>query len=145
MISHTIDINRRPKDVFSYLDQHERHREWQNQIVSSEVETSGPVRVGTRVHETRKIGGREQDTSYEITEYDPPRRSTFRGTAGPVRPSGTVTVEPIDDGSRSRVTLDFNLVGHGVGVLFVPFARRQAKKDIPRIQEQLKARLESGA
>jgi hypothetical protein len=62
-----------------------------------------------------------------------------------VRPIGTVTVEPVGDGSRSRVSIDFNLVGHGVGVLFAPLARMQAKKDIPRIQEQLKARLESGA
>jgi uncharacterized protein YndB with AHSA1/START domain len=145
MITHSIEINRRPEEVFAYLDEHERHREWQDQIVSSSVETEGPVRVGTQVRETRKIGRREQDTSYEITEHEPPHRTTFRGIAGPVRPIGTVTVEPVGDGSRSRVSIDFNLVGHGVGVLFAPLARMQAKKDIPRIQEQLKARLESGA
>ena len=101
--------------------------------------------VGTRVQEVRKVGNREQDTSYEITEHEPPRRSAFRGIAGPVRPVGTVTVEPVGDGSKSRVTLDFNLVGHGIGVLIAPFARMQAKKDIPKAQERLKARLEEGA
>ncbi len=145
MISHSIEIDRRPEEVFAYLDDHERHREWQDQIVSSSVETDGPVRVGTRVHETRKIGGREQDTSYEITEHEPPRRSSFRGVAGPVRPVGTVTIEPIGDGSQSRVSLEFNLVGHGIGVLFAPLARMQAKKEIPDAQERLKARLEAGA
>jgi carbon monoxide dehydrogenase subunit G len=145
MITHSIEIDRQPEEVFAYLDQHERHREWQDQIVSSKVATDGPVRVGTRIHETRKIGRREQDTSYEITEHDPPRRSGFRGIAGPVRPVGTVTVEPLGDGSRSRVNIDFDLVGQGIGKLFAPLARMQAKKDIPRMQEQLKARLESGA
>lgn len=145
MITHSIEIDRRPEDVFAYLDEPERHGEWQEAIVSAKVESAGPVGVGTRVHEVRKVGGREQDTSYEITEHEPPRRSAFRGIAGPVRPVGTVTVEPVGDGSKSRVTLDFNLVGHGIGVLVAPFARMQAKKDIPKAQERLKARLEEGA
>ena len=145
MITYSIEINRRPEDVFAYLDQPERHGEWQSQIVSARVETDGPVRVGTRVHETRRIGGREQDTSYEITEHDPPRTSSFRGVAGPVRPVGTVKIEPAGDGSRSRLTLEFDLVGHGFGKLIAPLARRQAGKSIAESHEQLKARLEAGA
>jgi hypothetical protein len=97
------------------------------------------------VREVRRVGGREQDTSYEITEHDPPRRSSFRGVAGPVRPVGTVTVEPLDDGSRSRVSIDFDLVGHGIGKLFAPLARMQARGSIAESQRQLKAKLEAGA
>jgi uncharacterized membrane protein len=144
VITNSIEIDRRPEDVFAYLDQLERHGEWQDAIVSSKVEGDGPVGVGTRVHEIRKIGNREQDTSYEITEHDPPRKTSFRGVAGPVRPVGTVTVEPIGDGSSTRVTLDFNLVGRGIGVLIAPFARMQAKKEIPNSQQRLKTRIEEG-
>src|SRR5205807_9176324 len=129
-------IDRRPEDVFAYLDQPERHREWQTEIVSAEVQTEGPVRVGTRVKETRRIGGREQDTSYEITEHDPPGRTAFRGIAGPVRPVGTVTVQPIGDGAKSLVSIDFDLVGHGFGKLIAPLARRQARSSIAASQEQ---------
>jgi len=85
VITHSIEIDRRPEDVFAYLDELERHGEWQSQIVSTKVETDGPVRVGTRVREIRKIGGREQDTSYEVTGHDPPRKSS--SGASPV-PSG---------------------------------------------------------
>ena len=145
MITHSIEIDRPPDRVFAYLDDVERHGEWQSQITSAKKVTDGPVGVGTRVAEKRSIGGREQDTDYEITEHDPPRRSSFRGTAGPVRPVGIVTVEPADDGARSRVTIEFNLVGHGFGKLIAPLARRQARKDIPQAQEQLKQRLESSA
>ncbi len=145
MITHSIEIDRRPEEVFAYLDDFERHHEWQSQIVSSKVETEGPVGVGTRIREIRKIGGREQDTSFEVTEHDRPRTSAFRGFAGPVRPVGTVTVEPLDDGSRSRVSIDFDLEGHGFGKLIVPFARMQARRTIAESQEQLKARLEAGA
>lgn len=145
MIAHSIEINRRAEDVFAYLDQPERHGEWQAQITSASVESDGPVGVGTRVREVRRIGGREQDTSYEITEHDPPRRSSFRGTVGPVRPVGTVTVEALGDGSSSRVRIEFDLIGHGMGRLIAPLARMQARKTIAANQEQLKARLESGA
>jgi hypothetical protein len=58
---------------------------------------------------------------------------------------GTVIVEPIGDGSSSRVTLQFDLVGRGIGVLIAPIARMQAKKDIASSQQRLKARLEQGA
>ena len=44
MITHSIDIDRRAEDVFAYLDQLERHGEWQRQIVST-TETAG---FGTR-------------------------------------------------------------------------------------------------
>lgn len=145
MIAHSIEINRRADEVFAYLDQPERHGEWQSQITSAKVETDGPVRVGTRVHETRRLGGREQDTSYEITEHDPPRRSSFRGVAGAIRPVGTVTVDAIGDGSSARVSIEFDLVGRGIGKLIAPLARSAARKTIAENQERLKARLESGA
>ena len=100
MITQSIEINRRPEEVFAYLDQYERHGEWQTEIVSTKVETDGPAGVGTKVREIRRMGGREQDASYEITAHDPPRRSAFRGGEGPVRPVGAVTVEPAGDGSH---------------------------------------------
>jgi uncharacterized protein YndB with AHSA1/START domain len=144
VIAHSIEIDRRPEDVFAYLDQPERHGEWQRDIVSTKIETDRPVGVGTRVREIRKIGGREQDTSYEITEHDPPRKTSFRGVVGPVRPVGTVTIQPVGDGSKARVSIEFNLVGYGIGKLIAPLARMQARKSIVVNQQQLKAKLEVG-
>lgn len=145
MITHSIEIDRRPEDVFAYVDQLDRHGEWQSSIVRTRVETEGPVRVGTRVVDTRRIGSREQDVPYEVTAYDPPRMSAFRGVAGPIRPVGTMRVDPLDDASRSRVTIDFDLKGHGLGILFAPIARRQARAEIGQNQAKLKEILERGA
>jgi len=144
MITDTVEIDRSPEDVFAYLDQLDRHGEWQSQIVSTRVETDGATRVGTRATDVRNVGGREREIGYEITEHEPPRRTSFRGTNGPIRPVGTVTIEPLGDGARSRVTLEFDLKGHGFGVLIAPFARRMARKEIPESQAMLKQRLESG-
>ena len=45
-IVESIEINRSPEDVFAYVDDLGKHGEWQEQIVSTHVETDGPTRVG---------------------------------------------------------------------------------------------------
>jgi hypothetical protein len=81
---------------------------------------------------------------YEITEHEPPRRASFRGTAGPVRPVGTVTVDSLGE-SSARMTLELELEGHGIGKLFAIIARRQAAKELPESHQKFKELLESGA
>jgi len=143
MIKHSIEINRPAEEVFAYLDQVDRHNEWQGSLVSATVETDGPTHVGTRVVERRNIPGGTRDIPYEITEHDPPRKASFRGTAGPVRPVGTYTVDPTGE-SSSRMYLELDLKGHGIGKLFAILARRQAAKQVPVDQEKFKELLESG-
>jgi len=145
MITSSIEIARRPEEVFAYVDELEKHGEWQEAIVSARKETEGPTRVGSRATDTRRVPGGEREVTYEITEHDPPRSASFKGVNGPVRPEGTIKVEPLDDGSRSRVTLELDLKGHGLGVLIAPLARRDARKQVPQDQARLKERLESGA
>ena len=143
MIKHSIEINRSAEEVFAYLDQVDRHSEWQAQLVSTTVETDGPIRVGTRVVERRNVPGGARDLPYEITEHDPPRKISFRGTAGPLRPVGTYTVDPTGV-SSSRMTTELDLEGHGIGKLFAPLALRQAANQLPLDQEKFKELLESG-
>lgn len=141
-IVESIEIDRRPEDVFAYVDDLGKHAEWQEQIVSVHVETEGPTRVGSRATDKRRLPGGTRDITYEITEHDPPRKSSFRGVNGPVRPVGTITVEPLDGGARSKLTLEFELKGQGLGLLFAPLARASARKDIPKSHQRLKENLE---
>ncbi|MFZ0976013.1 MAG: SRPBCC family protein [Solirubrobacteraceae bacterium] len=143
MIKHSIEINCPAEEVFAYLDQVDRHNEWQGQLVSTTVETDGPIRVGTRVVERRIVPGGARDFPYEITEHDPPRKASFRGTAGLIRPIGTYTVDPIRE-SSSRMTTELELEGHGIGKLFAILARRQAARQVPVDQEKFRELLESG-
>jgi hypothetical protein len=143
MIKHSIEINRRAEQVFAYLDQVDRHNEWQGQLVSTTVETDGPVRVGTRVVERRNVPGGTRDFAFEITEHDPPRRLSFRGTTGLIRPVGTYTVDPIGD-SSSRMNSELDLQGDGIGKLFAPLALRQAAKRTPVDHKKFKELVESG-
>jgi hypothetical protein len=81
----------------------------------------------------------------EITGHDPPRSFAFRGIEGPLRVVGKGSVEPVEGGTKSRVTIDLDFEGHGVGKLMAPVARTQARKQVPRDQQRLKERLESGS
>jgi uncharacterized membrane protein len=138
----SIEIARPPEEVFAYIDDLSRHREWQEQIQQVTVLTDGPTKVGSRARDRRKVPGSVQEITYEITAHDPPRSASFRGVDGPVRPVGTVTVAPADGGSRVTLQLDFE--GHGLGgKLLLPLVRRQARKQVPRDQQRLKERLES--
>jgi Polyketide cyclase / dehydrase and lipid transport len=98
------------------------------------METEGPVRVGTRASDTRKVPGGPRKFTYEITEHDPLRRSSWRVLEGPIRAVGSMTVEPVGDGDRSRVTVDFDLEGHGIGLHFAPLVRMQARRQVPKDQ-----------
>jgi uncharacterized protein YndB with AHSA1/START domain len=143
-IVESIEIERRPEDVFSYLIDPSHLPEWQESVLSARLEGSGPPTRGSRMTHTRRVGGRERTITQELTEYDAPRLFAFRGVEGPVRAIGKGTVEPLAEGSRVTIDLDFE--GHGIGRLLVPLVvRRQARNDLPRDLRNLKRRLESGA
>jgi hypothetical protein len=94
---------------------------------------------------TRRIGGAERKVTSEITKLDPPARWAVRGIDGPVRAIVDVTVEPVDGSGRSRVTIELDFDGHGIGKLLVPLiVRREGRKEMPanvqRLGEQVEAR-----
>ena len=142
----SIEISRSPEDVFAYVTDPSHLPEWQGGVVRVERLGEGPVAVGTRAVVTRRIGRREVNMTVEIAELDPPRSFAVRSLDGPVRGENRGTIEPLDDGRRSRVTYELDLRGHGIGRLLVPLvAKRQAQRGTPRNMEKLKKRLESGA
>jgi len=143
-IVESVEISKPPQEVFAYLDDLARHGEWQGQIVEVVSVSDGPTRVGSRATDKRRVPGGMREVTYEIVEHDPPRRTRFHGIDGPIRPVGTVTVEPLDEGSRSRVTLELDFEGHGIGKLLLPLVRGNVRKQVPQDQARLKERLEAG-
>ena len=65
------------------------------------------------------------------------------GVDGPVRPNVDMTVEPLADNTRSRITVVMDFEAHGIGKLLVPLiVRRQAAKRAPQSYQHLKEKLE---
>lgn len=144
-LTHTVEIACRPEDAFEYITDPSRFTEWQDAVVSARLEDDGPLRQGSRLEMTRRMGRRQQTLTTELTEYSPPRSYGFRGIDGPIRPIGKGRIEPVADGERSRFTFEIDFEGKGFGKLLLPIVRRQARDELPKTHEKLKERLESKA
>jgi uncharacterized protein YndB with AHSA1/START domain len=140
----SIDIARPPGEVFAYATDPSRFPEWQRDVVRVRIEGDGPPGVGSRFTTTRRVGGSERTMTQEITECRVPSSWAAHGVDGPIRPSATVTVEPLDGGARSRVTFALDFEGHGIGRPLLPAVRRQTQRVAPVSYRNLKERLEGG-
>jgi len=140
------EISRSPDDVFAYLTDVSHLPDWQESVVGVEGHPAGPVADTATCVVTRRVGPRDMKMAVEIGNLDPPRTFTVRGLDGPVRGNVKTSVDPLDDDKRSRVTIELDLQGHGIGKLIVPLvARRQAQKELPKNVQTLKGILERGA
>ena len=141
----SFEIARPPDEVYSYVTDPTRFAEWQDDVLRVRVEGGRSPGVGTRFTTTRRIGRVEQTTTQEITEASSPKSWAARGVDGPFRPSAGIKVEPLGDGTRSRVTIALDFDGHGIGKLLpLDVIRRMAAKRAPRSYRNLKERLERG-
>lgn len=67
-IIESIEISRRPEDVFAYVTDPTRLHEWQESVVSVRRESDAPLAMGSRAIVTRRVGPREQPTTTEVAE-----------------------------------------------------------------------------
>ncbi len=140
----TIDVAKRPEEAFAYVTDPTRFVEWQQGVVDGRLAGDEPHAVGDRCLTTRRIGFAERPVTSELTHIDPPRTWGIRGIDGPIRATVNVTVSPLDDGRRSRVTIELDFTGHGIGKLLVPLVVRPgARKEMLANLERLKEHLES--
>lgn len=138
-----VEIAGPPDEVFLYVTDPSRFPEWQDNIVSGCMEGADRPGVGSRCTTIRRIGGAERTVTSEVTEISPPRSWAVHGVDGPIRSIVKVTVESLNESTRSRVTIELDFEGHGIGRLLVPLVvRRQARKEMPTNMQKLKARLE---
>lgn len=101
------------------------------------------MRGGTRVTQTRRVGAGTRSFTLEVTQHDPPNRLAFRGIDGPIRPRGTITLEPLDGGQRTRYSARLDFEGQGLGLLLAPLVRRDARRQLPESLRRLKEKLEA--
>ncbi|MET9958661.1 SRPBCC family protein [Streptomyces sp. NPDC006326] len=142
-IRQSIDIARRPEEVYTYLTDATHLPEWQASAVSARPLDGAPPHVGQRLAVTRRMGGRRFPMTMVVMELDPPRSWHIHGVDGRVRGDVRGTIEPLDDGRRSRVTLALDFEGHGIGKVIAPLMVKPfARKEMPRSEEKLKHLLE---
>jgi uncharacterized membrane protein len=140
-LMNSIEINRPAEEVFAYATDPARFPEWQTDVVNVSVEGD---KVGSRFTTVRKIGRAERSMTQEITENTPPRTWAARGVDGLIRPTATVTVDPLGS-QRCRATFGLDFDGRGMASALAPMVRRIAAKAAPVSHQRLKELLEHAA
>jgi carbon monoxide dehydrogenase subunit G len=141
-VEHEVMVSRLRSEVFAYLANPRNLPEWQSSVLETRMEAEGPVAVGSRWTEVRRVLGRKMEAGVEVTEYEPDRRFSLRSVAGPVRFLVEHTLEEAEGGTR------IHIVGQGEQSGFMArlgdrLVARQAKQAFESDFDRLKQRLEA--
>ena len=131
----SMHLNRPVEEVFAFLSDASKHPTWQSDLIESEQLTDGPLRVGTRIREVRRLGRRPTAYEGEVIDCEPNKRFALQVMTGPhVTPSYTFAVA--DGGTRLRY--QFVLRTNGMMRLLEPLIvrsmRTQSASDFRRLK-----------
>ena len=140
-ITRSIAIDRPIDEVWEFVHDSTKDTLWQTTLVESEKLTDGPMRVGTKVREVRHFLGLRIELTWEVTEYEPKRKSAIRGISGPIPLTGGYRLEPL--GTGTRFTVSGHLDAHGVFKLAEPVFARITRRELEANLGHLKDLLEA--
>jgi len=109
----SVDINAAPAVVWSVMSDVERWHEWTASITSVTRLDPGPLAIGASAH-VRQPKLRPAD--FVVTELEPGTQFTLITKSPGVVATARHSVEPIDGGTRARLSVRFN------GLLSAPIA-----------------------
>ena len=112
--TYSVTINRPVRDVFAYVADGEKCKEWRPGVLDI-VRATGAMDggVGTRyLQGVKGPMGRRIRADYEISVFEPDRRIEFQTVAGPARPHGRYDLAATaDGGTQLSFSLDAELSG----------------------------------
>jgi uncharacterized membrane protein len=144
-------INRPIDAVFAYLADIAKGMEWQSELLEVQQTSDGPVGIGTNLREIRRLLGRNMETSFTITDFDPESKLGFKSTSGPIPMRAYYSLESVSpegvnqegsvDATRVNMTVEAELTGifKMTEPLVVHSAKRQMDADIAKLKEILEA------
>jgi uncharacterized membrane protein len=140
---HSVVINRPVEEVFAFATDPNNDPLWQSTSLETEQMSEGAVDVGTTFRNTSKFLGRRIESSFEVTENEPPHKQCVRVISGPIPGSGCYLFESADGGS-TRFTQTFEAEVGGFFRLAEPLVGRALRRQMQADMETLKDLLESG-
>jgi hypothetical protein len=141
-IERSIVIDRPIEDVFAFVHDPTKDTTWQTTLVDAQPLSEAPTRPGAKVREVRRFLGLRVESTRELTDYAPPRTSSFRMASGPVPYSGGYVLEPVGD--ATKLTAKGTIDGHGFFKVGEPVFRRMVARELEASLGHLKDVLEAG-
>lgn len=142
MIQHevTIHLNRPVEQVFAFLMDTTQLTTWQTNLIKIDKITEGPLRMGSRFQEVRRLGRKESRIQGEITAFEPNKRFETKTST---KPQVTVSylLEPEEGGTR--VKHKFVMLTSGLMRLLEPMIAKSIREENNMDFENLKRVLEN--
>ena len=145
MVKHKVamTVNKPAAEVFKFVgtDYFINHPKWDSRVENLQLESSGPVAVGTHGHETRRQGGRKMTYGFEVTDFKPGSLMAFKASGGPVKLTTSYAVKPLSD-KQSQLEVEVNMRMGGLLMLMEPFMKGGVSKEFNAITAQIKKMIE---
>lgn len=139
----SIVIRRPIQEVFAYMMDISKEREWQPNLREAEQMPAGEPKVGTRRRYVSEFMGRRLENVYEYTAYEPGERVAYRSTGeSATRSTGEIFFEAVAEGTRVTMQVDADLPGPLKLIpqsLVAGVARKELAQTLTRVKELLEA------
>jgi hypothetical protein len=125
-------VQRSASEVFAFIANGANNPRWRSGVLDIARVEGTPDGVGARYRQgTAGPFGMRIAADYEVTEYEPDRRLTFRVVAGPARPEGVFELSPSDGGTQLRFGLRWE--PSGVRRLLEGQVQRTMEEEVGRL------------
>ena len=107
-IEESIEINAAPKKIWPII-RWDRVPEWMDIIKKVEYTSEEKETIGATAHWIGEAGGVKSEWDTETTEWEPYSRGAWRSTGGTFTGIGSMTLTPIDSGTKTTFVMDYDL------------------------------------
>ena len=116
---------------------------WWKGVIDTEITSGGEHGVGTFFRQKNKLFGMTFDITFEVTEFDPPRRQVMVTRSGPTPFVAIYEFEPVDGGTRVTMSGEVagtNLLFRAAGPVFRWHLNRVTDRYMDNLQRVLAER-----
>lgn len=111
----SVFINRSQQDVFDFLSDPANLSKWNSNFASAEWTSSNAPGLGATYKVVAKMSGGKNEGLFEITQWDPPQRYSYKSISGLPFPiesiESAVTLAPKENGTQITFESQFGLAG----------------------------------
>jgi len=139
----TVIVDRPVHEVFEYMSDFSNDQHWRGELIEIVPVDGESERVGASYRQRVQWEGRELETDFRLTTFEPDRCIAFEGEAPGVRARASYRFEPVGATTRLHVTAEFETLGPMKVV--EPFVwgllRRQGESDLHALKKVLEEHL----
>jgi len=135
-----IIIARPPEAVFDFVADERNEPRFNSQMLRAEQITPGPIGLGTRFRAETASRGRPLAMVIEFTTFERPRRLASSTRMSGMDVQGTLTFDPVPEGTRMR--WQWELTPRGLVKLVTPLVARMGRRQEEAVWAGLKRVLE---